>query len=117
MKINLFNRDTETETHPAGTTLFLEGDPGTEMFAVVEGAVDLVVRGRKVETVGPGGVFGEMALVEKLPRIATAVVSADAKVVRVDERRFLFLVQQSPFFALQIMAVMAERIRRMDEKL
>jgi CRP/FNR family cyclic AMP-dependent transcriptional regulator len=117
MKINLFNKDADAERHAAGTCLFQAGDPGHEMFVVIEGTVDLLVHDKVVETVETGGAFGEMALVEKLPRVATAVVTSDAKVVRIDERRFLFLVQQNPFFSLQIMAVMAERLRRMNEKL
>jgi hypothetical protein len=117
MKINLFNQDTEAESYAAGSTLFREGDEGRDMFVVLAGAIELVVRGRMVETVEAGGIFGEMALVENLPRIATAVVKADAKIVRVDERRFLFLVQQNPFFSLQVMGVIAERLRRMDERL
>lgn len=117
MKINLFNQDTEAERHAAGTVLFQAGDPGQEMFVLIEGSVELLVHGKLVETVGAGGAFGEMALVERLPRVATAVVKSDARLVRIDERRFLFLVQQNPFFALQIMTIMAERLRRMDERL
>jgi CRP-like cAMP-binding protein len=67
--------------------------------------------------VNAGGVFGEMALVEERPRIASAIVTADAKLVRIDRNRFMFLVQQNPFFALQLMTVMAERLRRMDQYL
>ncbi len=117
MKIHLFDKDQHTETFPAGSTLFRDGDKGDEMFAVVEGAVDIVIRGKVVETMGPGDVFGEMALVEELPRAAAAVVRADAKLVRIDKKRFLFLVQQNPFFALQLMTIMADRLRRMNEKL
>ena len=87
------------------------------MLVVLAGSIELVVRGRMVETVEAGGILGEVALVENRPRIATAFVKADAKIVRVDERRFLFLVQQNPFFSLQVMAVIAERLRRMDERL
>lgn len=56
-------------------------------------------------------------MVEDRPRIATATVQTDARLVPIDRRRFEFLVQQNPYFALQLMAVMAERLRRMNEKL
>jgi len=85
------------------------------MYAVLEGQVDIVVNGRIVETVVSGGIFGEMALIEKDRRTATAVASTDAKVVTVDERRFLFLIQQTPNFALHVMRVLSDRLRRMDE--
>ncbi len=117
MKIHLFDKDQQTETQPSGTAVFREGDSGEHMFAVLDGAVDLIVSGKTVETVEAGGVFGEMALVDDRPRIASAIVKSDAKLVRIDRKRFLFLVQQNPFFALQLMTIMAERLRRMDEQL
>lgn len=117
MKIHLFNKDQHTESFPAGSTIFRDGDKGDEMFAVIDGAVDIVIRGQVVETMAAGDVFGEMALVEELPRTASAVVRTEAKVVRVDKKRFLFLVQQNPFFALQLMTIMADRLRRMNARL
>jgi len=117
MKINLFANDTDYVSYAAGQTVFREGDGGEQMFAVIDGTVEIVIRGKVVETITVGGVFGEMALIEQRPRIATAVVKTDAKLVPIDRRRFEFLVQQSPFFALQIMTIMAERLRRMDEEL
>lgn len=87
------------------------------MFAVLDGAVEIVIRGKTVETMEAGDVFGEMALVEELPRAATAIAKSDAKLVRIDKKRFMFLVQQNPFFALQMMTIMAGRLRRMNELL
>jgi CRP-like cAMP-binding protein len=75
------------------------------------------VRGKVVETLGPGGVMGEMALVERAPRIATATALSDCKLAVIPEKRFLFMVQQTPHFALQLLRVVVERLRRMDEKL
>jgi len=118
MQIHLFDQDQDAELFTAGSTIFREGDVGESMFAVLDGAVDIVIRGQTVETVGSGGVFGEMALIEELPRLATVVVRIDARVVSIDRKRFMFLVQQNPFFALQLMTVMAQRLRRMvNEKL
>jgi len=117
MRIHLFDKETNTESRPAGDVIFKEGDPGDVMFAVVEGSVEIQVHGKVVETVEAGSVFGEMALVDQRPRIATAVVKTDARLVRIDQKRFLFLVQQNPYFSVQLMAIMAERLRKMDEKL
>lgn len=117
MNIHLFDRDQQAEAYAAGRVIFQEGDPGAHMYAVLDGSVDIIIRGKTVETVEAGGVFGEMALVEDRVRIATAQVKAPAKLVQIDRRRFEFLVQQNPYFALQLMAVMALRLRRMDEKL
>jgi CRP/FNR family transcriptional regulator, cyclic AMP receptor protein len=117
MTINLFNSDPNAERFSAGQAVFREGEPGDHMFAVVKGSVDLIINGKVVETVGAGGIFGEMALVEEQPRVATALVKAETDLVRVDRKRFLFLVQQTPFFSLHLMAVMAERLRQMNKRL
>lgn len=96
----------------AGSVLFHPDEPGDVLYVVLSGQVEIRIGGKVVETVGPGGIVGEMALIDKAPRSAAANVLSDAVVVPVDERRFLFLVQQTPFFALNVMRVMAGRLRR-----
>ena len=86
------------------------------MYAVVEGEVDIFVNGKLVETVEKGGIFGEMALIDAENRTGTAVAKTDAKLVAVDERRFLFLIQRTRNFALHVMRVHSDRLRRMDER-
>jgi CRP/FNR family transcriptional regulator, cyclic AMP receptor protein len=71
-----------------------------------------VVRDAVVETVGEDGFFGEMALIDHSPRSATAIAKTDCTLVKIDERQFLFLVQETPFFAIIMMRTMAGRIRR-----
>ncbi len=117
MQIHLFDKDKNAELFSAGQTVFNAGDPGELMFAVLDGSVDIVINGQIIENIGAGGVFGEMALIEDRPRIATAIVKADARIVPIDRKRFMFLVQQNPFFAIQLMTIMAGRLRRMDEKI
>jgi len=117
MQIHLFDKDKDAELFAAGHAIFKAGDPGELMFAVLEGEVDIIINGKTVESVGPGGVFGEMALIEDRPRVAAAVVKSAARIVPVDRKRFMFLVQQNPFFALQLMAIMAARLRRMNAEL
>src|SRR5262249_48060087 len=116
-KTRLFEHSNDAKPCPAGTTMFRVGDERDFMYAVVEGEVDIVINGHVVETVESGGIFGEMALIGKEKRTATAVVKTDARIVPVDERRFLFLVQQTPNFAIHVMAVLAERLRQMDRRL
>lgn len=117
MKIQLFSKDQMTEPFAAGQTVFSAGDNGDCMFAVVKGAVDIIIGATTVETVEEGGVFGEMALVEERPRAGTAIARTEAELIRIDRKRFLFLVQQTPYFSLQLMAIMSERLRRMNTKL
>ena len=96
----------------AGTVLFQENEPGDELYVVLSGQVEIRIGGQVVETVGAGGIVGELALIDRAPHSGAAVVMSEARVVPVNERRFLFLVQQTPFFALNVMHVMAERLRR-----
>lgn len=117
MKIQLFNKEQQTESMAASQIVFSEGEKGETMFAVLEGEVDIEIRGKVVETIGAGGVFGEMALVDDSPRAATAVVKTNARLVRIDQRRFMFLVQQNPYFALQLMSILAGRLRQLNERL
>ena len=101
----------------AGTTVFKEGDPGDTVYVVLDGKVDLRVNGRLVETVGPGGVLGEMALIEQAPRVATATARTACDLQPISEARFMAMIQQTPHFALQIMKVIASRLRRMNVRL
>lgn len=112
--LDLFRRSLGFLTMPAGEVVFRAGDARGGAFVVQSGEVEIRVRDRPVEVVGPGGIFGEMALIDDQPRSATAVCLSETKLVPIDEKRFLFLVQQTPNFALEIMKVMASRLRRMD---
>ena len=114
--VSLFESEKEQITVAAGQPVFREGDPAHELFVVLEGSVDLLVGAQIVETVQPGGLFGELALVESSPRTATAIAKTDAKLVPINERRFTYLVANPPFFALHVMGVLAGRLRRMDER-
>jgi len=117
MNITLFHDSEECESVPAGRTLFREGDLGDAFYVVIAGEVDIRVGSELVETVGPGGVVGEMAMIDGGARSASAVARTDSRVVRLDEKRFQFLVQQTPNFAVQVMRIMADRLRRMDNRL
>ena len=110
--IGLLQRSGEPEEHPAGEVLFSEGDPAERMYVVSDGSVTLSIGDQVVETVGPGGLFGEMAVIDREPRSATAVAESDVTLVSIDKRRFWFLVQETPYFAEIVMRVMAQRLRR-----
>ncbi len=117
MNITLFHDSEECESFSAGQALFREGDLGDAFYVVIAGEVDILVGDELVETVGPGGVVGEMAMIDGGARSASAVARTDSRVVRLDEKRFKFLVQQTPNFAVQVMRIMADRLRRMDSRL
>jgi CRP-like cAMP-binding protein len=104
----------ESKSFAKGDTIFASGDPADRMFVVAEGEVEISIGDQIVEVIGPEAIFGEMALVTKEPRSATARARTDCRVVEIPERRFLFLTQQTPHFALDVMRVIAERLRRRD---
>ena len=114
--IDLFHNSDDTLDFAAGKTIFSEGDVGDLMYVVTDGEVDLLVKGKLVEQLAAGGVLGEMALIGKGARSATAIAKTACKLAPIDEKRFKFLVQQTPNFALQLMRIIAERLRRMDER-
>ena len=115
--IQLFKPSDATHTIPAGHFVFQAGESANNAFVLLEGEADVVVNGKVVERATPGSLLGEMALIEHRERSASVRAATDCKLVAIDERRFLFLVQQHPFFALQVMQVMAERLRHMNEVL
>jgi CRP/FNR family transcriptional regulator, cyclic AMP receptor protein len=110
----LFHNAQETIRVRAGDVIFEEGDTGTEMYGVVSGRVELRGGGRVLRTLEVDDVFGEMAIVDSSPRSATAVAVVDTELAVVNRHRFLFLVHETPTFALQVMSAMGERIRERD---
>ncbi len=116
-EIKLFKPNDATHTVAAGQFIFQAGEPGKCAFVLLEGEAEVLVNGAVVEHAKPGSLLGEMALIEHRERSASARAATDCKLVAIDERRFLFLVQQHPFFALQVMQIMAERLRHMNQVL
>jgi len=108
----LTRRDIPSRHFDAGERIFLEQDSGTAMYVVRSGAVDVITFGKVLERIGPGGVFGEMALIDDAPRAAAALASVATEVAVIDKPTFLTLIAEEPEFALQIMKLMAERVRR-----
>ena len=111
---NIFADASKARSFAAGTVIFEKGSKGDEMYVVKEGEVDIVIEGCSFETVSSGGIFGELSLIDQETRIASAVARTDCTVQTIDKRRFLFLVQETPMFAIQVMKVMANRLRRVD---
>ncbi len=107
----VFKGATDTREFPAGTLIFEEGASGEEMFGVVAGRVELRLSNGHALELGPDDTFGEMAIIESSPRSATAIAVEDTTLAVIDRRRFLFLVGETPNFALQVMASLAERLR------
>lgn len=115
--MNLFHNDSSATPFDPGQVIFRAGEASEgQMYAVGEGEVEIQLDGQVVETIGPGGVFGEMGLIDNQTRSADAIAKTAVKVVPINERRFAFLVQHNPYFPLHVMRTMTERIRRLSRQ-
>lgn len=114
IKVGLFRQSDNALTFRAGDVIFNEGDIGREMFVVRKGRVELRIGNLQLDVVEADETFGELALIDQQTRSATATALTDCEVVPVDSQRFLFLVQQTPNFALLMLKILASRLRRMD---
>ncbi len=101
-----------------GKTIMEEGQVGLRMYAVLEGRVVVSIGGGGVvERLGPGGVFGELALLEQTPRLASAVAETDCQLLPINRTAFLLLVKTSPEFAESLLGSLAERLRVLTARL
>jgi CRP/FNR family cyclic AMP-dependent transcriptional regulator len=91
--------------------IFNEGDPATELYVVQSGRVGIQLGNRLLDTLDANSIFGEMALIDGAPRSATAIAATDAALVPISEKQFLLLVSRTPFFALNVMRILARRLR------
>lgn len=107
----MFQNSEDFETFAPGQIIFKQGEAGTVMYVIKQGEVELEVGDKPFTTVGSGGILGEMALIDNSPRSLTAIARTECQLVPIDQKRFEFLVQQTPFFAIEVMKVMASRLR------
>lgn len=113
----LFSNEPKMIALKQGEVLFAEGDPGHLMYVLTVGSAEVYVNGHVVDVLGPGNIVGEMGLVSPEPRSATVRATTDAMFVAVDEKRFHYLVQNAPNFAIQVIRVLAERLRNINNQI
>lgn len=115
--IEIFSHSAAKITIPAGQLLFREGDEGNQMYILETGVAEVFVKNKLVETLVHGSIIGEMGLVSPAPHSASVIAKTDCEFVAIDDKRFQFLVQQTPYFAIQVMRLMAERLRATNRML
>ena len=93
--------------------IFSEGDSGVFIYIVLAGRVAISIQSKVVEMVGPGGVFGEMGLVDQSARAATAKAETACSLLAINRGDFLSLVRGKPAFAISLLQALAERLRYM----
>ncbi len=107
----LTGNDVQTRRVKAGGIIFRQGDDAEELFVIKSGYVSIQLGNRTLTELRADDIFGEMALIDSEPRSATAIAITDVELVPVSEKQFLFLVSQTPYFALKVMRVLAQRLR------
>jgi CRP-like cAMP-binding protein len=110
---NLFDHDANALQLAPGDFLFREGDKRDKMYVLLEGEMDIRLGDHVVETAGPGGLIGVIALLDDNPRDTNAVAKTVCRLATVDQRRFHFLLQQHPQFSTHVMKELARRLRYM----
>ena len=96
---------------PKNGAIMREGEAGIFMYVVMDGAVRITVKDSVVEVVRPGGVFGEMALVDQSKRAATAAAATDCNLLSINRNDFLALIRSNPAFGVSLLRALANRLR------
>lgn len=101
---------------PAGKVLCEQGKPGFEFYLILEGEATVRRNNKKVATLGPGGSFGELALLTRLPRNATVVADSDMELLVLGQREFSGLLDEVPGMAHKLLSSMAQRLSEADAR-
>lgn len=112
--IAIFQKQPNPQEFSAGATIFKEGQPGDCMYGIIVGEVEIFVDGKAVEKIEAGEVFGIGGLVGIKNRTYTAIAKTNCKLAFLDEKSFLFAVQETPMFAIQVMKSYSERLHRLQ---
>jgi len=99
---------------PAGKVLMRQGDSGDDLMVLVSGQVGIERNGERINTLGPGDVFGEIAVIERGPRTATVTTEAPTQLLVINHRDFHALMEEFPEVAAQLLATLAKRVRTLD---
>jgi CRP/FNR family cyclic AMP-dependent transcriptional regulator len=102
--------------HPKNGVIMREGEGGIFMYVVIDGSVRITVKDKVVELVRPGGVFGEMALVDQSKRAASAAAAADSNLLSINRNDFLKLIKTNPVFGNSLLRALANRLRNTGRK-
>jgi CRP-like cAMP-binding protein len=99
---------------PASTPLIREGAVGRDFMVIVQGAVEVRRKGRKINQLGAGDFVGEMALISGAPRNATVTTTEDTALLVVTDRQFWELLERAPDLQTSVIRAMGERLQALD---
>jgi CRP/FNR family cyclic AMP-dependent transcriptional regulator len=104
-----------------GATLFSKGDPGHSLYAVISGTVKMSIsspdgRNAILNIVGPGEIFGEIALLDGQPRSTDAIANSNCELFVIDRREFIPFVKEQPALAMKFIELLCERLRSTSDQ-
>lgn len=112
--IELFQKPPSPKTFLKGEVIFQAGERGDVIYGIISGEVNILVNGKVVETIQKGDVFGEGALLHlDHQRDSEAIAKTDSLLAFLDREHFMFAVQQTPMFAVEVMKSYSDRLRRL----
>jgi CRP-like cAMP-binding protein len=114
-ELAMVTKSAERVTVPAGKTVVNEGAAGTEFFVIIEGQARVERHGRQVAMLGPGGFFGDLALLDRAPRNASVIADSDLELAKIGQRAFDSLLDH-PGFSKKLLAGLARRLREQDAR-
>jgi CRP-like cAMP-binding protein len=103
--------------YQGGASIMKEGQAGMYMYVVKSGRVAIHIKDKVLEVVNPGGTFGEMALVDQSPRVASATADQYSELLTVDRASLMEAVKSQPAFAMAMLKAVVERLRHMNAQL
>jgi CRP/FNR family transcriptional regulator, cyclic AMP receptor protein len=98
-----------------GKELTTEGRPGREFFVLIEGEADVQKGSRRINRLGPGDFFGEIALVTRRPRTATVVATSPVRALVITDRSFRTLLERQSEIQAKVMSALAARLGPDDD--
>jgi CRP/FNR family transcriptional regulator, cyclic AMP receptor protein len=103
-------------TMTAGSLVVDQGQTGREAFVILDGNITIKRNGRKVATLGPGAIVGELSLLDHGPRTATAICETDCSLFVISQRHFLAVLDDVPTIGHKLLAVLAGEIRNLNRQ-
>ncbi|MGH9293164.1 MAG: cyclic nucleotide-binding domain-containing protein [Acidimicrobiales bacterium] len=100
----------------AGSVLCDEGDVGQELYVILSGQAEVLRNGRRAAVLGPGDYFGELALLDRLPRSATVRAASNMELMVIGQKDFNALLSEVPALTRKLLAATAARLRTADAK-
>ena len=114
--IDSFFNHLPSKTFAIGDCIFREGERGDKMYAIMSGEVELIKNGKVMEVISEDDIFGEGSFVQPGGnRATTALASQECQIVELDRKKFLFLVQETPLFALEVIKSLSSRLRKIKQ--